>query len=80
MCGGRRTDPPATDCRTCRFTDTTGRRYRPRCELCGRFVSEAWAMSWTVHAPWPAPPQLCVRCDDLLDAVGDDVVPAQPSG
>ena len=69
VCGGPRTDPPATDCRRCRFTDLFGKRHRPRCELCGRFVSEAWAMSWVVWAPYPAPLQTCLPCDALLDAV-----------
>ena len=69
VCGGPRTDPPATDCRTCRFPDVTGKRHRPRCELCGKFVPEAWAMSWVVYAPYPAPPQLCIPCDSMLDAV-----------
>ena len=72
VCGGPRTDPPALDCRRCRFTDFAGRRHRPRCELCGRFVAEIWAMSWPVHVPYPAPSRVCVRCDDLLQAVGDD--------
>ncbi len=69
VCGGPRTDPPATDCRTCRFTDLLGKRHRPRCELCGKFVPEAWAMSWVVRARYPAPPQLCIPCDSLVDAV-----------
>ena len=30
-------------------------------------------MSWPVHVPYPGPPQVCVRCDDLLQAVGDDL-------
>ena len=69
ICGGPRTDPPATDCRRCRFTDLSGKRHRPRCELCGKFVPEAWAMSWAVRAPHPAPLQTCLWCDAVLDAV-----------
>ena len=36
-------------------------------------------MSWPVLVPWPGPPQVCVRCDDLLEAVGDVFVPDEPS-
>ena len=69
VCGGPRTDPPAKDCRTCRFTDVCGKRHRPRCEICGRFVPEAWAMSWVVYGPYPAPLQTCLPCDAMLDGV-----------
>ena len=36
-------------------------------------------MSWPVLVPFPDPPRVCVRCDDLLDAVGDVFVPDESS-
>lgn len=75
VCGGRRTDPPARDCRRCRFTDASGQRHRPRCRKCGCFVPEVWAMSWDLQSannPWPM--QLCIRCDGIFRSIQDDVV------
>ena len=64
VCGGPRTDAVAGDCRHCRFTDVCGRRIRPRCEVCGHFVSEAEAMRWPVLQPWGSPPRACLRCEE----------------
>ena len=64
VCGRPRTDAVASDCRRCRFTNVSGGRIRPRCEICGRFVSEAEAMSWPPVLTWESPPPACFRCKE----------------
>ena len=65
VCGEARTDAVAGDCRRCRFTDVSGQRIRPRCEVCGRFVSETYAMRWPGLPSWKSPPpHACLRCEE----------------
>ena len=69
VCGGPRTDPPAKDCRTCRFMAVLREAPPPALRDLRGYVPEAWAMSWVVYAPYPAPLQTCLPCDAMLDGV-----------